>query len=156
MDQNQKDLELMQKVMHMFGAQLAQQYEQKAPDMTADEIYESSDFFPDFNPEKQYLNYKSGFVCKSPSGNLVKLIQPYDSTIFTDPPEELDSQWGFYWADEPKYAKPFISLATSPYSKGNVCTYNGRVWRSGMDNNTWAPGTENIPWEDLGPTEQYI
>lgn len=151
-----KDMEFIKKVFQQFGAQLAQKYEQKAPDMTPDEIHESADFFPDFNPSKQYLNYKTGFVCKSPTGNLVKLIQPYDSTIYTDAPELLPSQWGFYWPTDPKYAKPFIESATSPYNNGDVCTYNGHVWRSGMDNCVWAPGTDNIPWEDLGIIENYI
>lgn len=153
---DQDSLKLLQKVLKSYGTELVQQYEQKALDMTSDEIHESSDFFPDFNPSKQYLNYKPGFVCRTPLGNMVKLIQPYDSTIFKDPPEELQSQWGFYWSDDPKYAKPFLESATSPYNKGNVCTHDGHVWRSGMDNNTWAPGTENIPWEDLGPIDQNI
>ena len=71
-------------------------------------------------------------------------------------PEELTAQWRFKWSTDPKKALPFVSIATSPYATGDCCTYEGHVWRSGQDNNTWAPGTVNIDWEDLGTVEEVM
>lgn len=134
---------------------VAQNYQGNAQNMTNDELYSYSDFFPAFNPEKQYLNYSAGYVCKAPSGNIVQLLQPYDSSIYTQSPEDLPAQWGFKWPTNPKYAKPFIALSTSPYMNGECCTFNGHIWKSGMDNNVWEPGTVGVNWEDLGPIEEH-
>ena len=42
------------------------------------------------------LERKAGFVCRSTAGRVVRLLQPYDSTIYnTQEPEELEAQWGF-------------------------------------------------------------
>lgn len=38
--------------------------------------------------------------------------------------EELRAQYGFVWSDDPEKAKPFISMATSPYNIGNCCIEN--------------------------------
>lgn len=146
-----KDFVLL--VMRESGRIIAKDLQNDAPDMTNAELYSHFNFFPKFNPEKQYLNYPVGYVCVSPSGNIVKLLQPYDSTIYTDAPEDLPSQWGFKWPTDPKYATPFVSLSTSPYMIDECCTFNGHVWRSGMNNNVWEPGTVGVSWEDLGPTE---
>ena len=96
------------------------------------------------------LERKAGFVCRSTAGRVVRLLQPYDSTIYTDEPEELPAQWGFAWSTDPAKALPFIAVSTSPYMTGDCCTYDGHVWRSGQDNNVWEPGSVGVKWEDLG------
>ena len=88
-----------------------------------------------------------GFVCKSSAGRVVKLLQVYDSTIYTDEPENLPAQWGFVWSDDPTHALPFIALATSPYMKGNCCIENDMVFRSLIDNNVHAPSAYPQGWE---------
>lgn len=142
--------------MRKFGESAARDLQSRAPEMTGTEIYAEEGFLPAFNPEKQYLNYTAGYVCVSAAGRAVKLIQPYDSTVYTQQPEELPAQWGFYWSTDPKKALPFISLATSPYNTGDCCTYEGHVWRSGQDGNVWAPGSVGVQWDDLGPVEDVI
>lgn len=142
--------------MRRFGESAARDLQSRAPEMTGTEIYGESGFLPAFNAAKQYLNYKAGYVCVSAAGRAVRLIQPYDSTIYTQQPEELPAQWGFYWSTNPADALPFVALATSPYMTGDCCTYQGHVWRSGQDNNVWAPGSVGVTWEDLGPVEQYM
>ena len=96
------------------------------------------------------LEREAGFVCRSTAGRVVRLLQPYDRTIYTQEPEELPAQWRFVWSTAPAKALPYIELATSPYNTGECCTYEGHVWRSGQDGNVWAPGTANVKWEDLG------
>lgn len=130
-----------------------------APDMTGTEIYAKEGDLPDFDAAKKVKNMlerSADFVCRSAAGRAVKLLQPYDSTVFTAQPEELPAQWGFYWSTDPKKALPFIALSTSPYNTGDCCTDAGHVWRSGQDNNVWAPGTTGVKWEDLGTIEEVM
>lgn len=128
----------------------------KAPEMSAEEIFENEDFFPAWNPNiHNYLKKKAGYVCKSPKGNLVRLIQPYDSDIYPAEPEELAAQWGFYWSKDPKRAKEFVKSATSPYGVGDCCTEGGIVYRSTMENNTFAPSEYEQGWE-IVPEEELV
>ena len=150
------DKEFVLATMRKYGKMVAEDLQTRSTDMTGIEVIAEEDFVPDFDPTRQYLNYEAGYICRSEAGNVVKLIQPYDSITYTQQPEELQSQWRFYWSTDPKKAKPFISKATSPYMTDDCCTYEGHVWRSGQDNNTWAPGTENINWTDLGTIESVI
>lgn len=146
-------------IMRQHGKAAALNLQSRAPEMTGTEIYAEEGDLPDFDAAKAVKNMlerSAGFVCKSAAGRAVKLLQPYDSTIYTAQPEELSAQWGFYWSTDPKKALPFISLATSPYNTGDCCTLDGHVWRSGQDGNTWAPGTINVKWEDLGTIEEVM
>lgn len=138
----------------------AADFQTRSAEMTGTEMYAEEEKVPSFKAAvalKNMLERKAGqtdgFVCKSSAGRVVRLIQNYDSTVYTAEPEELSAQWRFVWSTDPRKALPFISLATSPYATGDCCTYEGHVWRSGQDNNTWAPGTVNIDWEDLGTIE---
>lgn len=137
------------KFMSKFGNDIAKQLQEDAPNMTGTELYESGIFIPDFNPERQYLNYEPGYICKSEAGRIVKLLQPYDSTVYTAQPEELPAQWGFYWSSDPKEALPFVALSTSPYMIGDCCTDEGNTYRSIIDNNTWKPSEYPSGWESL-------
>lgn len=150
------DKELVLSTLRKAGKLTAQSLQERAPEMTGTEVVAEGAFLPDFDPKRQYLNYKAGYVCKSPQGNAVKLLQPYDSTVYTGEPEELPAQWGFYWSTDPKEAKPFLASSTSPYMTNDCCTHEGHVWRSGQDNNVWAPGTINVKWTDLGTIEEVM
>lgn len=130
-----------------YGNEMAKKLQQNASNMTGTELYKSEVFIPDFDPKKQYLNFPIGYVCKSAEGRIVKLIQPYDSTIFTAQPEELPAQWGFYWSKDPNNALPFVALSTSPYMMGDCCVDNGVVYCSLINNNTWKPSDYPQGWE---------
>lgn len=134
-------------MMHRVGLAAAQSLQSRAAGLTGTEVYAEQSDAPDFDPEKQYLNYKAGFVCRSPSGRMVRLLQPYDSTVYTQTPEELPAQWGFYWSQNPEDALPFVSMSTSPYMTGDCCTENGVVYRSTIDNNVWSPGEYPQGWQ---------
>lgn len=150
------DKELVLTTMRKYGKAVAENLQERVPEMNGTEIIAEEEFLPDFDPARQYLNYPAGYVCESALGNAVKLIQPYDSTIYTQQPEELSAQWGFYWSTDPKKAKPFVAISTSPYMTGDCCTNNGHVWKSGQDNNVWEPGTVGVNWEDLGTIEEIM
>lgn len=139
--------------MQQAGLTQAQALQEKASDMTGTELYAQDGYIPEFLAAcalKNMLERAAGFVCRSTAGRVVRLIQPYDSTIYTQEPEELPAQWGFVWSTDPAKALPFVALSTSPYNTGDCCTEGGRVYRSKIDTNTWAPSEYPDGWEDLG------
>ena len=147
------DKEYVLETMQAQGLAAAQRVQAAAAELTGTELYAREGYLPSFAAacaRKNMLERTAGFVCQSAAGRVVRLLQPYDSTIYTQEPEELPAQWGFVWSTDPAYALPFISLATSPYNTGDCCTHEGHVWRSGQDGNVWAPGSVGVSWEDLG------
>ena len=138
--------------MKRSGKLAAQAVQAKAPDMTGTELNAEDAYIPEFKAacaKMNMLERPAGFVCKSTAGRVVRLLQPYDSTIYTQEPEELPAQFGFVWSTDPAKALPFIALSTSPYNTGDCCTHEGKVWRSGQDGNVWAPGTPGVKWEEV-------
>ena len=123
-----------------------------ASEMTGTELNEKKVRIPGFKAacaKQNMLTRAAGFICKSSAGRVVRLIQPYDSNIFTAEPEELAAQWGFVWSDDPEHALPFVAIATSPYMAGNCCTENGSIYRSKRDNNVHSPSVLPDVWEAL-------
>lgn len=124
----------------------------RADGMTGAELYSEAVYIPEFKAvlaAENMLNRPIGFVCKSSAGRVVRLIQPYDSTIYPGEPETLPAQWGFKWSTNPKDALPFVKLATSPYMTGDCCTEEGKIWRSKHDDNTFAPSEYPAWWEEV-------
>lgn len=155
------DKDFVLATMEKAGLTQAQALQAKAPEMTGTELYAAEDYIPEFQAAKAAKNMlerkagqTDGFVCRSTAGRVVRLIQNYDSEVYTQEPEDLPAQWRFVWSTDPKKALPFIALATSPYNTGDCCTYEGHVWRSGQDTNTWAPGSVGVKWDDLGTIEE--
>lgn len=121
-----------------------------APDMDGTALYEESGKIPHFAAAKtrqNMLTRPAGFVCRSSAGRVVRLLQPYDSDIYPQEPEELSAQWGFVWSTDPEKALPYIALSTSPYNKGECCTEDGVAYRSTIDSNVWPPSTYPAGWE---------
>lgn len=140
------------KIMYDQGRANALALQGKAESMTGTELYAAERDIPTFAAaveNSNMLDRSAGFVCLSPSGRVVRLVQPYDSTVYTQEPEELPAQWGFKWSTDPAKALPFIALATSPYGKGDCCTEGGKVWRSIQDNNVWSPAAYPAAWEEV-------
>lgn len=147
------DKEFVLDTMQRAGLTQAQAIQSKAPEMTGTELYAAEEYIPDFQAAcaaKNMLERSPGFVCRSTAGRVVRLLQVYDSTVYTQEPEDLPAQWGFVWPTDPAKALPFIALSTSPYGTGECCTENGHVYRSKVENNVWAPNAYGQGWEDLG------
>lgn len=128
----------------------AKEIQSKAPEMTGTELYSVDYRIPRFVAACENMNMLDrpvGFVCKSSAGRVVRLLQPYDSTIYTQEPEELPAQWGFVWSTDPAKALPFVAISTSPYNTGECCTEDGVVYRSTIDNNVWSPSVYASGWE---------
>lgn len=132
------------------GRLAAQEVQDRSPEMSGTELYTVDDRIPQFRAavaRKNMLDRPVGFVCKSSAGRVVKLLQPYDSTVYTNEPEELPAQFGFVWSNDPAKALPFVAISTSPYMTGNCCTENDSIYRSIIDNNVWAPSAYRRGWE---------
>lgn len=136
--------------MYAQGRANAQSLQAKAPEMTGTELYAADRDIPGFTAAcavKNMLERTAGFICLSPAGRVVRLLQPYDSTIYTKEPEELPAQWGFVWSTDPAKALPFVAISTSPYNKDDCCTEGGVVYRSTIPNNVWSPAAYPKGWE---------
>lgn len=113
---------MMETIKHMAKL-AAQAVQEKADTMTGTELNAEDRFIPDFQTaceKENMLNRPVGFVCKSTAGRVVKLLQKYDSTIYTAEPEELPAQWGFVWSDDPAKAKPLSRWQPAPTRRGTV------------------------------------
>lgn len=134
------------------GYEAAKMIQNKADTMTGTELYAVEDRIPAFAAacaKMNMLDRPVGFTCLSPAGRVVRLLQPYDSTIYTQEPEKLPAQWGFKWSTNPAKALPFVAISTSPYMTGDCCTAGDAVWRSVMDNNVWSPLDYPSGWEQI-------
>lgn len=120
--------------------------------LTGTELYAETDKIPAFKSAvalKNMSTRSAGFVCRSTAGRVVVLLQPYDSSVYTQEPEELPAQWGFKWSTDPAKALPFVALSTSPYGIGDCCTYSGKTYRSKIANNAYAPDAYPAGWEEV-------
>ena len=146
--------------MREKGAADAAELQTRSADMTGTQLYSEEEKIPDFQAAKAKMNMLQrpvGFVCKSTAGRVVKLLQVYDSTVYTQEPEDLPAQWGFVWSTDPAKALPFVAISTSPYNTGECCTEGGKIYRSTIDANVWAPSAYPQGWQevsaDAGPDE---
>lgn len=138
--------------MRQNGRTAALDLQKRSGDMTGTQLNAKSEYIPDFVAAKAVCNMlhrTAGFICKSSAGRVVKLLQPYDSDIFTAEPEELPAQWGFVWSTDPVKALPFVAISTSPYMIGDCCTENDKAYKSKIDNNVWSPSSYPAGWEEV-------
>lgn len=156
------DKEFTLDTMRRYGRQRALDVQAESATMTNTELNAQDDYIPDFwqlkkmNMLERHAGLTDGFVCKSSEGRVVRLLQNYDSDVFTGEPETLPAQWGFVWSQDPAKAKPFIALSTSPYMTGDCCSVEVvddeentviQVYRSKGDNNVHSPLNWPDGWE---------
>lgn len=145
--------------MRKQGRLLALELQSRAGEMSGTELYAEDGYIPEFNAAravKNMIDRPIGFVCKSSAGRVVKLLQPYDSNIFTAEPEDLPAQWGFVWSKDPAKALPFVAISTSPYMKDDCCTDEDATFTSLIDNNVWSPGDYPAGWKKVEGGESDV
>ena len=138
------------------GRLAAKAVQEAAPTMTGTELNAADDRLPRFAEAVKHKNMldrpagqDDGFVCLSSAGRVVRLIQNYDSDVFTGEPEDLPAQFRFVWSQDPAKAKPFLASSTSYYNKGDCClNAAGEPRRSKIDVNTFDPDANPQFWED--------
>lgn len=144
--------------MILKGKTDALDLQSRSAEMNGTQLYAEEEKIPDFLAAKALKNMLQrpvGFVCKSTAGRVVRLLQVYDSNTYPGEPETLPAQWGFVWSTDPSKALPFVAISTSPYGIGECCTENGKVYRSTIENNVWAPSAYPQGWKEVtGEDEQ--
>jgi hypothetical protein len=138
------------------GRMAAQSVQEASPNMTGTELNAADDRIPRFTEAVKHKNMldrkagqEDGFVCISSAGRVVRLIQNYNSDVYTAEPEELPAQFRFVWSTDPAKAKPFIASSTSYYNTGDCCLNKaGEPRRSKIDVNTFDPDVSPEFWED--------
>ena len=162
------DKELVLQVLQDYSRDKAVALQADQVNMTGTELYAQEQYIPDFQAAKAAMNMSQrkvgendGFLCRSTAGHVVRLIGSYDSDVWPGEPEELPAQWKFVWSKDPKKARPFVAISTSPYNTDECCIYPAEdgvdhVYRSGQDGNVWPPRTVNIQWDDLGTVEEVM
>lgn len=146
------DRDFVLETMKRSGKLTAQAVQEKSASMTGTELNAEDMYIPDFKEAVKKMNMlerKAGFVCKSTEGRVVKLLQPYDSTVYTGEPEDYPSLFGFVWSKDPAKAKPFIALSTSPYNIDECCAENEKIYASTIDYNVYAPSTYPQGWREV-------
>lgn len=133
--------------MKAIGLQAAKVLQEQAPDLTGTQIIDRETDVPEFDPAVQYLNWKVGSVVRD-EDQVWKLLQPYDSTIYTDKPVNLRAQWGLCHTKNPKKAKPYVEPqgTSGMYMKDECCLENDTVYVSTIDNNVWHPESYPAGW----------
>lgn len=137
--------------MKEVGLRAAENLQAAAPDMDGTALIDREGDIPDFDPNKhQYLNWTAGQAVRD-DGQVWKLLQPYDSSIYKDPPGEMRAQWGLMHTKDPAKAKPFVPAqgTSGMYMLNEYCTEGGKVYRSKADNNVWTPGEYPDYWEEV-------
>lgn len=134
--------------MKEIGLQTTTVLQERAPDLTGTQIIDRETDIPDFDPAVQYLNWKTGSVVRD-DDQVWKLLQPYDSTIYTDKPVNLRAQWGLCHTKNPKKAKPYVEPqgTSGMYMKDECCSKNDIVYISLIDNNVWPPDQYPAGWK---------
>lgn len=137
--------------MREVGLRAAEDLQADAPGMDGTALIDRENDIPDFDPDRhQYLNWSAGqAVCDD--GQVWKLIQPYDSTIYKDSPAQMRAQWSLMHTKDPSKAKPFVPAqgTSGMYMTGECCFENGKVYRSKIDNNVWEPTAYPAGWEEV-------
>lgn len=144
--------EFVLETMYKWGQSAAEALQKKSAELTGTELNAEKKYIPAFKAACAHKNMKdrsAGFICKSSSGRVVRLLTPYNSTVYTAEPEELGSLWGFVWSKDPRHALLFVAISTSPYMKGDCCIdpVDGLPYRSKVDNNVHAPSAWKEGWE---------
>lgn len=138
--------------MRDIGLQAAEAFQAKAPELDGTAIIDREEDIPDFDPDKhQYLNWEVG-NCVRDDGQVWQLLQPYDSTVYKDHPNDMRAQWSLCHTKDPAKAKPYVpAQGTSGMYMKDECykAEDGKVFKSKVDNNVWTAEEYPDYWEEV-------
>lgn len=133
-----------------MGKSAAQGLQRRIQDgMTDTEIIDEESLIPQFDNDKDYTNCPHGFAVRD-AGQVYGLLQPYNAKVYPNtPPSALRALWGLKHTTNAAHAKQYVEpLGTSGlYMLGECCIYEGKTYRSLIDNNAWTPTGYPQGWE---------
>lgn len=140
-------IKFLQKTVRMLG----EWYQEKAPSMTNDELYENSEFIPMYNPERDYSEKAEGYVCKDADGTIMRLTSIDSLPVAINEDSEVGNGnfWRKCWSKDPMKAKAFVTVTTSPYNEGEYCMFEGGVYRATNNMVVDSPADDPSSWEKV-------
>lgn len=138
--------------MRNQGAADAQRLRERAVAGTADgtALIAAEEQIPTWR-QRDYTDVPIGTPYKY-GDQVYKLWQAHDATNQPDwTPDRAVSLWDICHTTAPAKAKPYVTPqgTRGMYQVGDVCTYNGVIYRSTAGNNVWAPDTYPQGWEQV-------
>ena len=143
-------MSFVQDIMRGLGRMAAQALQKRIQDgMTDTAIIDEESIIPLFDNDKDYTNYPRGFAVRD-NEQVYGLLQPYNAKLYPNtPPSALRALWGLKHTTNAARAKPYVEpLGTSGlYMFGECCIYEGKTYRSLIENNSWTPTGYPQGWE---------
>ena len=130
----------------------------RAKDLDGTALIAEESKIPQFDPTKDYSTWSVGspvYEIVDGERQVFTLITPHNASYYPgSTPSNTRALWSLKHTKDAAKAKPWVApLGTSGmYDTGEVCTYNGHVWRSKKDGNPYEPGAVGTDdwWEDVG------
>lgn len=116
-------------------------------DLEPGELEALLDVYPAWTEDTEYT---IGELCKH-NAELYKVNQTHTSQAIYPPGSEgVSALYSRGVPDSviPDWVQP--EGAHNPYNKGDLVSFDGRIWLSVIDNNVWSPATYPAGWEDSG------
>lgn len=133
----------------------AEDFQKRAETMSAEELYENSDFFPAYNPDRHdYMQKPVGYTCRAEDGTIMQLMPSIATMALSDDTSGMGKSravaqpmWKRRWSRVAEYAKAFVSDPMSPYDTGMCCVWENAVYRSLEDDVIESPAEAETSWE---------
>lgn len=139
------------KFLQRLARMLGEWYQEKAPSMTNDELYDDSEFIPMFNSERDYSEKQEGYVCKNADGTIMRLTSTDSMPMAVSDDDKVTSNSFFRkcWSKNPMLAKEYENSYTSPYNEGECCIFEGETYRATDNMVTESPIEDPSSWEKV-------
>lgn len=139
------------KFIQRLARVLGEWYQEKAPSMSNDALYEDSEFIPMYNPDRDYSEKTEGYVCKDFDGTIMRLTSVESLPMAVSEEDEVQPGmfWRKCWSTDPSKAKAFVTVATAPYNEGECCQFEGEIYRATDNMVTESPADDPSSWEKV-------
>lgn len=125
----------------------------KASEMDGTQLIDAEADIPSWSEDAVYTSAHIGYPVQD-RGQVFTILQPH--TPAHNPgvhPAELPAIYSIQHTKDIKKAKPYLAPngTSGLYFMDEYCTRDGKIYRSLVDNNSWAPGetgTESL-WEEV-------
>lgn len=139
--------ELVLNMMYEQGRADALNLRSRAADMDGTAIIAEETKIPAFDPTKDYTNWVVGspvYDVIDGANQVFTLLIPHNAAHYPDVrPNNNRTLWSLTHTKDTAKAKPYIepSGVSGLYMTDEVCTYDGAIWKSLQDNNSYIPGS---------------
>lgn len=133
-----------------MAEQLRKALQMYAQTLTDEQALEIASIYPSWEPKHTYKigDYVTYGTNATGDPQLYKVVQDHTSQDIYPPGEGTESLYDALGLDEsgyPIWTRP--SGAHDAYNKGDIVNYNGQLYRSLIDGNTYTPEEYPAGWE---------